>query len=251
VITLLIALILRAVSIEFWVPESPQRKLWEVLLPASSFFIISILCIMLGNLLSGLHLDTDYNYTGGLSGLFKPFTLGLVVMGITAVCMQGVTYASLQVAGSLEERVRQVGLRVLVLNIIAFVIFSIFLFSFVHGAISSVAVWIGIGVTFMSIILIARAVFSEYESTAFIMSSVSIIGLWVIIGGAQFPNFVRSTEDQSKCLTIYNAMNTHATLNNMLYFVIPAILAVVLFTIWIHKVIKVSVRGGKRKIESE
>lgn len=77
------ALIFRAVAIEFRSKhESPLwRKTWDVCFFLGSLMIAFGAGIVLGNLISGIPLDSEFEYVGTFSYFFRPYPLLIGVLG--------------------------------------------------------------------------------------------------------------------------------------------------------------------------
>ncbi|HEX6140820.1 MAG TPA: cytochrome d ubiquinol oxidase subunit II, partial [Candidatus Limnocylindria bacterium] len=83
---LLVALILRAVAIEFrgHVDDPRWVATWDVAFSIGSFLPAVLFGVAIGNVAQGVPLSADGAYEGGLIGLLNPFAL---LMGVVAVLM--------------------------------------------------------------------------------------------------------------------------------------------------------------------
>jgi cytochrome d ubiquinol oxidase subunit II len=109
VLLLLVALILRGISLEFRErSDAPRwRRTWAALLPVASLLIPFLIGLMLAGLLRGVPIDSDQEFTGGLLDLMQPYP---VVAGITFVLLcllHGATYLTLRTTGELRTRSRR------------------------------------------------------------------------------------------------------------------------------------------------
>jgi cytochrome d ubiquinol oxidase subunit II len=103
---ILIFLIVRAVSFEWWnKSESPRwRATWLGTNVVSSYGAPFFWGLVLANLLNGVPLDSDGNFTGSVGDLFSAYT---VFAGIAVVCLfafHGATFLTLRTAGTFYER---------------------------------------------------------------------------------------------------------------------------------------------------
>ena len=107
-ILLLVALIFRAVAIEFRSkrPSPRWRSTWDVSFSVSSIVSSLLIGVALGNVAQGLPLTAEGEYLGGLLGLLRPYPL---VVGLTTVAlfaMHGSIYVVMKTEGELQARIR-------------------------------------------------------------------------------------------------------------------------------------------------
>ena len=103
----LLVLILRTVALEFRSKEqSPRwRSTWDAVFGLASLGLALLLGIAFGNVVSGLPVDADGNFSSGLTGLLTPFAL---LVGVTTAAMfsvQGGIYLMLKTEGELHDRI--------------------------------------------------------------------------------------------------------------------------------------------------
>jgi cytochrome d ubiquinol oxidase subunit II len=105
---LLLALILRAVSIEFRSKEPMAwwRGLWDVCFAAGSSLAVLLMGVALGNILRGIPLDGHGEFAGTFSGLLHPYPL-LAGAALLAFCAaHGGLYLLMKTEGGHRARVR-------------------------------------------------------------------------------------------------------------------------------------------------
>jgi cytochrome bd ubiquinol oxidase subunit II len=103
---ILVFLIVRAVSFEWWnkSESSPWRSTWLSANVVASFGAPFFWGIALANLLHGVPLGSDGDFTGSIGDLFSAYT---VFAGIAVVCLfafHGGTFLTLRTTGALHER---------------------------------------------------------------------------------------------------------------------------------------------------
>ncbi|HEY3416733.1 MAG TPA: cytochrome d ubiquinol oxidase subunit II, partial [Armatimonadota bacterium] len=105
---LLVALIARAVSIEFRASEATPsaRGLWDLLFGLSSLLAVILFGAALGNILRGLSLDSAGNYVGSFLGLLNPFALLVGLLNVLMLATHGGLYAQVRTDGDLALRTR-------------------------------------------------------------------------------------------------------------------------------------------------
>ena len=103
---LLVALIVRAVSLEFRSKEaSPRwRQGWDVAFAVSSALPALLFGVALGNVLRGVPLDADGEYAGTFFTLLNPFALVVGLGGLAMFVMQGACWLNLKTEGAMKAR---------------------------------------------------------------------------------------------------------------------------------------------------
>ncbi len=228
---MVIALILRAAGFEFR-SKMPQRKwrrtfdqfiFWGSLLPAFLWGVAFT------NIVQGLPIGADMNFTGNLVAILNPFALlgGLVV--VLVFVLHGALFLSLRTTGELKERVEKIA-RMLWLPIaLVTALFTIF------GYWQTV-LFEGLGLvpgtlpTLAMLTFIATVVFMRYRMQGYAFAAIAatiVLGAAVVFAGL-FPNVMPSSLDAAYNLTVYNASSSRLTLQIMsvvaLLFV-PVVLA--------------------------
>lgn len=234
----LFALIFRAVSIEFYAHDDERRKLWEWTFIIGSFLPSLLYGVALGNVIVGIPLDGNMEFTGSFFTLLRPFPLVIGLLGLNAILLQGSAYASLKTDGEIQDRARALTQKLWVSFIVLFVLSSIVAFIYVPGATGSILAWISTLFVIAGWYMIRQAMNKAKESLAFYMSSLSFIGLWGIVGSIHFPNLVKASNDITLSLTIYNASSTKLTLTVMLIIALLGMPLVFLYTWYVYKTFK-------------
>src|SRR5271154_2027303 len=95
---LLVALIFRAVAIEFRSKQPMKwwRDLWDVSFSVSSIVSSLLVGIAMGNIAWGIPLSGDHEYAGAFLGLLNPFPLMLGVTALALFMMHGSIYIVLK-----------------------------------------------------------------------------------------------------------------------------------------------------------
>lgn len=243
----LFALIFRAVSFEFRAHAVAGKGFWEWSFIIGSFLPALLYGVALGNVVYGVPMkliNGNIEYAGSFFTLLRPYPLLIGIFGLVMFLLQGATYAALKSEGELYERSRKTILSLwwafLVLGIITFIATVIVL----PHSIKSVLAWIAAVIAWLGWYLVRSYTIKGKDSAAFYASSLSIIGLWGIIGAIHFPNLVRAINDPSLSLTIYNSSSSKLTLTVMLIIALIGMPIVILYTAYIYKWFK-----GKVKLE--
>lgn len=242
--TVLAALIFRAVALEFRSKEKWGwwRSFWDGAFCVSSTLAGFLFGVLVGNLVIGIPIGSDMEYTGGLVELLSPYALLVGLFTLATFAMHGAIYLYLKTEGELQETVRRWFLPS----------YFLFLFLYLLTTIATLTVypqmvenfrdfwwaWIVAGLTFLAILNIPRAMHKRLEGRAFISSCCTIAGLIFLFGIGSFPNLIVSSTDPSYSLTLYNAASSQKTLTIMLIITaigLPFVLAYTTIIYWVFR----------------
>lgn len=235
---LLFALIFRAVSIEFWHVDEERRKFWEYSFIIGSFLPSILFGVALGNVILGIPLNENFDFTGNFFTLLRPYPIIIGILGLFMIMIHGASYAVLKTDGELRERSYRV-LKKLWLIFIVFFIFSfIVTVVWMPDFIKKIVPWILAILIIIFWIFLGDAINKRKNGICFLLSSLIFITLWGIVGSIHFPYLVRASNNPSFSLTIYNASSSLLTLKVMLLIAVIGMPFVLGYTIYIYKIFK-------------
>jgi cytochrome d ubiquinol oxidase subunit II len=247
----LLALIFRAVSVEFRSKvESPAwRGAWDLAFSAGSSLVALLLGVALGNLLRGLPLDANGNFTGDFFTLLNPYAVLIGLTGFAMLIHHGALYIQLKTSGELPDRARRW----------ATVTWAMYLGLYLTAAIITIAymprllanysaapvLW-AIPVLALAFVCLS-GVFNlkKRAGLAFLFSCLSIAGMMAIAGAALFPDLVPALGMPEHSLTLYNSSSSELTLQTMLYLTLIGMPLVIGYTIWIYRAF-----SGKNQVDT-
>ena len=242
----LFALIFRAVSIEFFTHDEKNRKTWEWCFIIGSFLPSLLFGVALGNVIVGIPLDNHMEFTGNFFTLLRPFPLVVGLLGLNAILLQGTTYAALKTSGDIRERARNLTNKLWISFIVLFVLSGIMAYIYIPGAFNRVLAWLAAVTAVAGWFLLKHFAKKGKDTLSFHMSSLSFAGLWGIVGAVHFPYMVRASNDLSLSLTVRNASSTELTLTVMLIIALIGMPLVLLYTYYIFKTFKGSVKIDRK-----
>lgn len=242
----LFSLILRAVSIEFRAHDPGRKKLWETTFIISSFLPSLLFGVALGNVIQGIPLNTNMDFTGNFFTLLRPFPLALGLLGLAAILLQGSTFAGLKVSGALLERARKTSVLLVPVYAGALLLALILTAVFLPDSLKKPLAWLFTVVVAAALYLLWKAVKKGKDMAAFSWSSLGFIGLWGIAGSIHFPNLVKAGNDAALSITIQNGSSSELTLRVMLIIALVGMPLVIGYTIYQYRVFR-----GKVKLEEE
>ncbi len=232
----LLGLILRAVSVEFFSLDKDNRKLWSATFFFGSALPSLLFGVALGNIVMGVPLDSAMEYRGTFFTLLRPFPLACGLLGLAAIITQGLTYAAIKTEGDLHEDSVKGALKVVPLYGLLFVVATALAFFSVEGSLGNMLAWIFAMVFLVNLGLTFFALKKGMELRAFTFSSLSFLSLWGIVAATQFPMFIKSSTEGIANITAYNASSSELTLSVMLGIAILGVPPVLGYTIYVYRV---------------
>jgi cytochrome d ubiquinol oxidase subunit II len=249
-ILLLVALIFRAVALEFRdKEESPRwRATWDVAFAVGSFVPALLFGVAIANVMRGLPLGADGQYRGGLVGLLDPFTVVIGILAVAMFVLHGATWLAVKTEGAVRARAQRaatvvwpvfIGLWVLATGA-AWVWARALFDAFASNPLAWAAPATFLIATLCFRWLLARP---EREGRAFLASVVSIAALIAIVGLAIYPDLVPST-GPGESLGVANASSSDLTLTVMTVVAVVGMPVVIGYTAWVYRSF-----GGKVRLE--
>ncbi len=243
-ILLLMALIFRAVAIEFRSKEpSPVwRQTWDVLFSVGSLLSSFVLGIALGNLTRGIPLDENGEFTGTFWGLFNPYSLLLGLTVVVLFAMHGSIYLVMKTEGPLQERVKRWVPKLILLFIAFYFSFNVAtLFACPDLAkiiFSRPVIFLVLAIDMFLLFNVWRLINAGKEFAAFLSSCLMMVFLMATFGLSYYPNMVISSPHPENSLTITSAASTNYTLGLLCVIVcigMPMVLAYTTSVYWIFR----------------
>ena len=237
---LLLALVLRAVSLEFRSKvESPAwRSAWDFAFAIGSFLPALLFGVAIGNVMRGIPIGADGEFAGSFLGLLNPFALVVGLLSTAMFLMQGASWLTLRTEGALRSRALTVAkgswFAFAVLWVAATVL-SRLLAPHLWTNYARPLAWIVPAVFLVAAILYPFAVRDGKGPRMFTLSSLTIAALIAIMGQALFPFMVPSLGDLTNSLTIQNASSTPLTLKVMLVIALVGMPVVLAYTVFIYR----------------
>jgi len=238
IMLILLALIFRAVSMEFRGEDEAHALAWEKAFTGSSVSAVLLLGVALGNVVYGIPLDENMAFTGNILTMFRPVPIWFGITGLIAVLLQGVTYAIMKTEGALQERCFQTA-RVLGLIYLITVItyFAILIFTF-DDAPTNWLFYVAICWTIFWLIELFFSLHKKYESAPFWESSFVFIGLWMAVAAIHFPHLIKASNNPKFSLTVYNSSTGLSTLKIMTVMALVGMPVVIAYTIFVYRIFR-------------
>jgi cytochrome bd ubiquinol oxidase subunit II len=250
-ILFLVVIIGRAVSIEFRgkVDSDKWKKTWDIVFNFSSYLIVILLGVSLGNIISGVPVAENKEFAGTFWGLLNPYSIFVALTAVLILRLHGRLYLMNKTKEELFERIKGKIVLSWLIFLVFFLILSLWTIFWKSTIMSNynenVILYLVPCLTLLSIFLILVMLKVKKFFAAFLFSSLSIALLIVQAGISIFPNLVFSNPIPENSLTIFNSSSSETTLYTMFIIAcigIPLIL--------IYKFIMYSAFRGKVKLDS-
>jgi cytochrome d ubiquinol oxidase subunit II len=233
---ILVALIVRGLAFEYRHkrPEAEWQGRWDLALIIGSLVPSLLWGVAFANIVAGVPIDADKEFTGSLFTLLNPFGLlgGLVTLSLFAT--HGAMFVALKTDGEIRHRARDLAVRIGVVAAVLSVLFLLW-----------TQVRTGTGVTAVVFAAAAAALVAGLVSAragregwafvgTFVTIALAVVGLFV----ALFPDVMPSTTDPAFSLTTTNAAATAYTLTVMTWVAVvftPIVLGYQAWTYWVFR----------------
>jgi cytochrome d ubiquinol oxidase subunit II len=233
---ILVALIVRGVAFEFRgkIDSDRWRRGWDIAIMTGSAVPALLWGVAFGNIIRGVPLDADHNFTGTFLTLLNPYALlgGLTTLSVFA--FHGAVFIALKTEGEIRTRARSLtwplGGAAIVLGT-AFLLWT--------------QISYGTGWTWAPVLVAAAALISAVgaartgrEGWAFTGTALTIVATTVALFGALYPDVLPASNDAANSLTTTNASSTPYTLEIMTWVAViftPVVLAYQAWTYWVFR----------------
>ena len=243
-VLLLVALIFRAVAIEFR-SKQPMlwwRRMWDIGFSAGSILSSLLIGVAMGNIAWGIPLDEHGEFAGTFWSLLGPYPLLLGVTTTALFMMHGTIYALMKTEGALHDRLRGWINNAIIFFIICYAVTTMATLLYVPHMAARVRAnpWL-FSIALANMLAIAnipREIHHGRDWRAFLSSCAAMFALMGLFGLEMYPNLVLSNPDVANSLDIHNAASSHKTLGIMLTIAligVPVVLAYTASIYWIFR----------------
>jgi cytochrome d ubiquinol oxidase subunit II len=252
IMLLLTGIIFRAIAIEVRSkqPMAWWRWTWDILFSFASFIIALGLGVVMGNLIRGIPLDAQKEFTGSLSDLLDPYSILIGIMAVTVFTMHGAIYILMKTEGELHEKIRARTTPAIIAFIVCYATATMATLIYMPHMVEAIKdrpIFFVVAIlNMLAIANIPREIHLGRDARAFACSCANIIFLMVLYGIGTFPNVVRAINDPANLsLTIYNASSSEKTLEILLIIALIGLPMVISYTIAIYYIFH-----GKVKLDT-
>lgn len=249
-VLLLVALIFRAVAIEFRSKQPMRwwRQMWDVGFSAGSVLSSLLIGVAMGNIAWGIPLDARGEFAGSFWSLLGPYPLLLGVTTLALFAMHGAIYSLLKTEGALHAKLRGWINQCIIFFIICYAITTMATLLYVPHMAARVRAnpWL-FSIALLNMLAIAdipREIHRGRDWRAFLASCVAMLALMGLFGLEMYPNLVLSNPDPANSLNIHNASSSPKTLAVMLTMALIGVPVVLAYTASIYWIFRGKVKLG-------
>jgi cytochrome d ubiquinol oxidase subunit II len=233
----IVALILRGVSFEWRakLDSGRWRGTWSWSLTVGSLLTPLLLGVALGDLLAGLPIDAQQEFTGSFWDLLTPYGLwtGLTLLVLCAT--HGATFLGLRTTGPVVQRSRLIAGRLSLPALLCVVVLSVW-----TVAISEAGVWRILAAAVPSAaaaaaVLLIRA---GRGGAAFAATAVTIGGVVASLFANLYPDVMVSSTSSANTITVADAAASHYALTVMTWVAVAVFPLVLLYQGWSYWVFR-------------
>ncbi len=234
---ILVALIVRGVAFEYRAKRDDDtwRRNWDLAIIIGSFLPALLWGVAFANILRGVPIDGDMEYTGGFFNLLNPYALLGGMMTLPLFLTHGAIFISLKTDGRIRVAARDLALKVgavAALVAVLFLLWTQIKTGDVASAVAFVLAAAGPGRPDSSMIRAGREGWAFIGTFAAI--ALGVAGLFL----ALFPDVMPTSLSSGISLTTTNAAATHYTLKIMTVVAViftPVVLAYQAWTYWVFR----------------
>jgi cytochrome d ubiquinol oxidase subunit II len=234
---ILLCLIVRAVAIEYRgkINSEVWRSRWDLGIIISAWIPAILWGVAFANLVRGVNLDENHQYSGNFFDLLNPFALLGGVVTLLLFLSHGSIFLALKTDGIVRERAEKLAKQFSLYAIVAAGAWAVW------GQLAysrNAWTWGAVGVAAVSLIATRYLAGAKKFGLAFIFNAVAIAAAVVFIFGALYPNVMPAINDPANSLTLDNASSTDYTLKVMTIVAViftPIVLAYQAWSYWVFR----------------
>jgi len=245
---LLVALIFRAVAIEFRSkqPGRRWRQMWDGSFAVSSIVSSLLIGVALGNVAWGIPLTERHEFAGSFLSLLHPYALLVGVTTVALFMMHGAIYTVMKTDGELQAKVRGWVNNTIIGFIICYVTTTMATLLYVPNMTDTIkrhpVLFLLALLNMLAIANIPREIHHGREFHAFLSSCAAMLALLALFGIGMYPNLIFSNPAPANSLTVYNAASSPQTLGIMLVIALLGMPLVIAYTVSIYWIFRGKVK---------
>jgi len=251
VMLLLCGLIFRAVAIEFRSKKKSYRwrQFWDITFCLASYLIAFGLGIVIGNLVGGVPIDAQGNFSVGFDTVFGIYPVLVGILSVALFTMHGAIYLAMKSSGALHDKMRRWVIRSMIFFAIAYTAVTdmtlIYMPHMTSPLKESPSLFLIVALGFASLLCVPYFFKKGKDLLAFGSSCLGITLLVALFGLGSYPYLARSSIDPANySLTIFNSASSKLTLQILLVIVCLGIPLVLAYGTMIYRVFKGKVTLG-------
>ena len=250
-VLLLVALIFRAVAIEFRSKQPMRwwRQFWDGGFAVGSVLSSFLIGVAMGNIAWGVPIDGRGEFAGTFWTLLRPYPLLLGITTVALFMMHGAIYALMKTEAPLHDRLRGWINNCIIFFVICYAITTMATLLYVPHMAARVRAnpWL-FSIALANMLAIAnipREIHHRRDWLAFVSSCGAMISLMGLFGLEMYPNLIFSWPEPAHSLTVHNAASSQKTLAIMLTIALIGVPIVLAYTVSIYWIFRGKVKLDK------
>ncbi|MBN3929347.1 cytochrome d ubiquinol oxidase subunit II [Streptomyces verrucosisporus] len=233
---ILVCLIIRGVAFEYRAkrPEEKWQTNWERAIFWTSLIPAFLWGVAFANIVRGVAIDANKEYTGGLLDLLNPYALLGGATTLALFTFHGAVFTALKTVGDIRVRARALAVRLGLLTAALAVAFL----GRTQLDRGDTATLIALAVAALALLAAVRAIAAGREGWSFTLSGVTVVAAVAMLFLALYPNVMPSTLDPAWSLTVTNSASSPYTLTIMTWLAALATPLVLLYQGWTYWVFR-------------
>ncbi|MFG1928591.1 cytochrome d ubiquinol oxidase subunit II [Cryptosporangium sp. NPDC048952] len=233
---ILVALIVRGVAFEYRGkrPSAGWKRGWDWCIVVGSFVPALLWGVAFANIVRGVPIDADAEYTGTFFTLLNPHALLGGAATLTLFLLHGAVFLALKTRGDIRERANALAGRIAVVAIVVGASFLLW----TQFAIGKAVTWATVFGAAAALLAAAVANRRGREGWAFLATGAAIVFVVASLFTMLFPDVMPSSTADAYSLTTTNASSTPYTLMIMTWVAViftPIVLLYQSWTYWVFR----------------
>ena len=233
---ILLALIVRNLAFDYRAKKDDDRwrRNWDLSLVIGSYVPALLWGVAFANIVAGVPIDEDKEYTGTLVTLLNPFGLLGGVVTLLLFATHGAMFVALKTDGDIRHRARALSVRLGLAAAVAAVLFLVW----AQAKAGSTGAAVAFVLAALALVSAIHAAWRGREGWAFVGTFATIALAVAGLFWALFPDVMPSTTDAAFSLTTTNASATHYTLTVMTWVAVAFTPIVLVYQGWTYWVVR-------------
>jgi cytochrome d ubiquinol oxidase subunit II len=238
-LAILFGLIIRNVAFEYREHhDNPTwRRNWDLCIIVGSFLPALLWGVAFGNIVRGLPIGADHEFTGSLLTLLNPFALLAGLVTLFLFVTHGAVFLALKTTDDLRLRAKRVATISGMITAVLAIVFLVWL-NLLDGINNNGLVLIFSVITALALVFGLGMHLLNRDGWSFVGTAVTVTAAVVTLFSSLYPRLFPSTTNPAYSLTIHNSSASHYTLTIMTWsavILVPIILAYQAWSYWIFR----------------
>jgi cytochrome d ubiquinol oxidase subunit II len=233
---ILVGLIVRGVAFEYRgrIGADRWKRSWDAAIVVGSFLPALLWGVAFANIVAGVPIDAEHEFTGSLLTLLNPYGLLGGLTTLLLFLLHGALFLGLRTRDDIRERAIALAARLSVPTLAVAGAFALWT-QLAHGKSWT---WVAVAVAAAALVGAVRAARLRLEGVGFALTCLVIVAAVVLLFGSLFPDVMPSSTDPAFSLTVDNASSTDYTLTVMTWVAVALVPFVVGYQAWTYWVFR-------------